>query len=99
MARLAEKLGRFKLNKSLLARSPLSRVYELEMLQAAVSGKRALWHTLLELEPSSTSLSRDELEQLIARADAQRERLRDLHHQAAWMAFGEPVEEMASAPA
>jgi hypothetical protein len=99
MARLAEKLGRFKLNKSLLTRSPLSRVYELELLQAAVSGKRGLWHTLLELEPSSSPLDRDSLEQLIARADAQEARLRDLHHRAAWMAFGEPVEEMVSTPA
>ena len=42
----AEKLGRLKLNNSLLSRSPLSRVVELEGLLIGVTGKLALWQSL-----------------------------------------------------
>jgi hypothetical protein len=88
LAWIAEKLGRLKLNKRLVARSPLGRVYDLELLQAAVSGKRGLWQTLLQLAPSEPVLARANLEDLIARADAQHDHLRSLHDQAARIAFG-----------
>ena len=42
----AEKLGRFKLNDSLLTYSELSRVVELEALTAAAQERIALWDTL-----------------------------------------------------
>ena len=42
----AEKLGRFKLNDSLLAYSDLSRVLELEALGAAAQERIALWDNL-----------------------------------------------------
>lgn len=43
---LAEKLGRFKLNDSLLAYSDLSRVVELETLSLAAQERMALWDNL-----------------------------------------------------
>lgn len=43
---LAEKLGRLKLNDSLLAYSPLSRLLELEGLTAAAQTRIALWDSL-----------------------------------------------------
>lgn len=42
----AEKLGRFKLNDSLLTYSDLSRVIELEALAAAAQERVALWDTM-----------------------------------------------------
>lgn len=42
----AEKLGRFKLNDSLVTYSALSRVVELETLSAAAQERVALWDTL-----------------------------------------------------
>lgn len=42
----AEKLGRFKLNDSVLTYSDLSRVIELEALSAAAQERVALWDTL-----------------------------------------------------
>ena len=42
----AEKLGRFKLNDSVLTYSDLSRVIELETLSAAAQERVALWDTL-----------------------------------------------------
>lgn len=39
----AEKLGRFKLNDSLLSYSELSRVVELETLSAAAQGRISMW--------------------------------------------------------
>jgi hypothetical protein len=43
---VAEKLGRFKLNDSLISYSPLSRVVELETLSAFAQGRIAMWDTL-----------------------------------------------------
>ncbi|QDU39497.1 hypothetical protein Mal4_38420 [Maioricimonas rarisocia] len=46
---LAEKLGRFKMNDSLLSYSDLSRLLELEALSAAAHERVALWDTLCEV--------------------------------------------------
>ena len=46
---LGEKAGRLKLNGTLLARSPLSSLEELELLRLGVEGKAAGWRTLREL--------------------------------------------------
>ena len=43
---LAEKVGRLKLNDSLLTYSPLSRVVELETLAAAAQERLSLWDNL-----------------------------------------------------
>jgi hypothetical protein len=46
LVRMAERLGRLKLNGRLFARSPLSRIVELETLLVGIRGKEALWTAL-----------------------------------------------------
>jgi len=78
---VAEKLGRLKLNGQLRGYSPLSRLIELEGLLIAITGKASLWQTLTELG-AGEDLDAD-LEQLTARAAAQRAAIDDLHRIAA----------------
>ena len=52
----AEKLGRLKLNDSLLSYSDLSRVVELETLSAAAQERVALWDNLHAVEESDSRL-------------------------------------------
>lgn len=51
VAWMAEKLGRLKLNDSLLSYSELSRLIELESLAAAATERISLWDTLENLAP------------------------------------------------
>ena len=69
----SEKLGRLKLNGSLLGYSPLSRVVELEGLRLGVEGKACLWRMLREL--ADPRLSGFDFDALIARAERQRDEL------------------------
>jgi cell division protein FtsB len=78
---LAEKLGRLKLNGQLHGYSPLSRLIELEGLLIGITGKIGLWQTLTELG-AGEDLDAN-LEQLTARAAAQRAAIDDLHRIAA----------------
>ncbi len=78
---VAEKLGRLKLNGQLRGYSPLSRLIELEGLLIGITGKIGLWQTLTELG-AGANLNAD-LEQLTARAAAQRAAIDDLHRIAA----------------
>jgi hypothetical protein len=78
---MAEKLGRLKLNGQLRGYSPLSRLIELEGLLIGITGKIGLWQTLIELG-AGEDLDAD-LEQLMARATAQRAAIDDLHRIAA----------------
>ena len=78
---VAEKLGRLKLNGQLRGYSPLSRLIELEGLLIGITGKIGLWQTLTELG-ADEDLDAD-LEQLTARAAAQRAAIDDLHRIAA----------------
>jgi hypothetical protein len=66
----AEKLGRFKLNGSLVSYSSLSRLEELEILVLATEGKRLLWEALTLRHPDGL-----DLDELIRRAQSQRRRL------------------------
>ncbi|HYI80433.1 MAG TPA: hypothetical protein VEW67_06200 [Thermoleophilaceae bacterium] len=68
-----EKLGRLKLNGSLLGYSPLSRVVELEGLRLGVEGKACLWRMLREL--ADPRLSGFDFDALTARAERQRDEL------------------------
>jgi hypothetical protein len=54
----AEKLGRFKLNDSLLTYSSLSRVIELETLAAAAQERAALWDNLAAITNADRRLKR-----------------------------------------
>jgi hypothetical protein len=79
----AEKAARLKLNGSLLSRSPLSNLEELEMLRLGVEGKAAGWRTLRELADTDSRLNRDMLDDLIARAREQVSLLEELRVRAA----------------
>jgi hypothetical protein len=61
LVRLAELLGRFKLNGRLFKRSPLSRVLELEVLVVGIRGKEALWTALLTAGLSFQDIDLDAL--------------------------------------
>lgn len=68
LARIAERLGRLKLNGRLSSRSPLSDLLELEALVVGITGKQALWVSLREIP----SIGIDELDRLIERAENQK---------------------------
>ena len=84
----AEKAGRLKLNGSLLGRSPLSNLEELEMLRLGVEGKAAGWRTLRELAEADDRLRPGSLDELIARAREQASLLEELRVQAAAQLIG-----------
>jgi hypothetical protein len=81
LAKVAERLGRLKLNGRIRGYSPLSRVLELEFLSGLVGGKMQLWNALEQ--SFSESLDGFDFHDLAARADRQGQRLEDLHLAAA----------------
>ena len=87
VARLGIALGRLKLNGRLTEYSPLSRVLEFEAMSIGVLGKRQLWTTIAGLPPDHAAASAVDALQLIERAEAQAERLRELSDRAAAVAF------------
>lgn len=80
--RLGERVGRLKPNGHLLTRAPLSDLIEVEGLLDAVRAKWAGWHALVAAGGDSWSDSVN-LDELVARADSQIERLITLHRSAA----------------
>ncbi len=84
----AEKFGRLKLNGSLLAYSPLSRVVELEVLILGVEGKLLLWQALAEVKPVAERLGSFDIDELIRGARSQLRRLRRERLRAAAEALG-----------
>jgi hypothetical protein len=84
---LAEKAGRLKLNGSLLARSPLSDLLELEMMRLGVEGKAAGWQTLRTLATDRPGLDAARLDRLLARARDQSRELEELRTDAAAEVF------------
>jgi hypothetical protein len=85
----SEKVGRLKLNGRILGYAPLSRVLELEGLRAGVQGKLSLWQSLRAIAPGDARLDADDLDRLIARAEAQMAGLAEHHRAAAVTAFGD----------
>jgi hypothetical protein len=75
---VGEKVGRFKLNGTLLRRSPLSDLLELEGMRLGVVGKACLWRTLQRLATSNSRLDGYDFEQLLLRAEAQQAELEEL---------------------
>lgn len=75
--RVAETLGRAKLNGRITSYSPLSRLQELELLSLGVAGKAALWRALCEVQPKLPQIADTDFEALIARAEMQRTELED----------------------
>jgi hypothetical protein len=85
---VAEKAGRLKLNGSMLSRSPLSDLLELEMMRLGVEGKAAGWQTLRSLAGHRRELDAAQLDQLLTRAQTQSKRLEELRTDAVAEAFG-----------
>ncbi|OIJ26389.1 hypothetical protein [Nocardioides luteus] len=77
--RALEFAGRFKPNGRVVRRSPLSDLLEVEALRDAVFGKRGGWQLLREVCGDDVRLDRQQLDELIRRADDQLARLEDLH--------------------
>ena len=75
---LGEKVGRLKPNGRLFSRSPLSYVLELEAMRLGVDGKAAGWQTLRRLAEHDSRLDKAQLDDLLARAEAQKETLERL---------------------
>lgn len=73
LAIAAERVGRLKLNGRLRGYSPLSRFVELEVLAAGIEGKKILWQTMRDLAGLAERLPDVDFDELIARADRQRE--------------------------
>ena len=59
--RLAERLGRLKLNGTLFKRSPMSHIVELEMLVVGIRGKEALWSALATADVQLRGVGLDDL--------------------------------------
>ena len=84
----AEKVGRLKGNGTVLSRSPLTNVIELEGLLAGVTAKEAMWTALALLAESDPRLDPEELARLTGRAQEQRQTLERCRVEAARRAFG-----------
>ncbi|MGH3426331.1 MAG: hypothetical protein ACRD3Q_12525 [Terriglobales bacterium] len=85
---LAEKLGRLKLNGSLMRRSPLSTLLEFEALVLGVHGKAALWRTLRLIAEVDDRLDQVQLHRLAQRAGEQTQLLEQWRVRAAETLFG-----------
>jgi hypothetical protein len=84
---LAEKAGRLKPNGRLIGYSPLGRLLELEALSGGVNAKLGLWRALRRTAQAEPRLDEEFLDQLIARAESQLERLARLQGRAAELAL------------
>lgn len=72
---LGERLGRLKPNGTLLTRSPLSDLLELEALIAGVEAKKRAWLSLRCLADGDEALDASALDHLIRRAEDQSARM------------------------
>lgn len=88
LARIAEVVGRVKPNGRLLRRTPLTSLFELEMMALGVVGKAAGWRALLTRAANDERLVVSEIEALVARADEQAATLEELRVRAADSSFG-----------
>lgn len=68
---LAEKAGRLKVNGTVVRRSPLSDLVELEAMRMGIEGKGCLWRSLRMLSGTDQRLEASEFEALEQRAHAQ----------------------------
>lgn len=89
--RVGERLGRLKPNGSLVHRTRLTDLVELEAMRTAVGGKRAGWRGMLSVADTRSGLDRDVLEKLLSMADEQLELLDEEHTRVASEALAQPV--------
>ncbi|MEV8615736.1 hypothetical protein AB0383_48940 [Amycolatopsis sp. NPDC051373] len=76
-----ERLGRLKRNGRLWSYSPLSRFLELEALAMGIEGKKILWTTLGDLAGLRARVPSIDFDDLMARADHQRDKLEPFRRQ------------------
>jgi hypothetical protein len=88
LAWLAEKIGRLKLNASLIGYSELSRLEELEFMVVGIRGKLALWTALEAAAITNKSLREFDLAPLREKAKRQLDEAETLRLEAAKRAFG-----------
>ncbi|MEV0533610.1 hypothetical protein [Kitasatospora sp. NPDC050463] len=74
-----ERLGRLKPNGTVVRRSPLSDLIELETLRTGVEGKAALWRALRAIADTDPRLDQVELDRLSERAADQARTLNGWH--------------------
>lgn len=86
LAWAGEKVGRLKPNRRVFARSPLSRLVELELMRLGVEGKALGWRALRE--SGDPRLPTEELDRLADRAHRQADELEKLRLRAAAETFG-----------
>jgi hypothetical protein len=84
----AEKLGRLKLNGSLISYSPLSRMEELEILLVGVNAKAVFWRALRDSIAGDPRVKAFDFDELIKRANSQRQRIEGLRRRAAAEVLG-----------
>lgn len=87
LALLAERAGRLKLNGSLVQRSPLSMVVELEMMRLGIEGKASGWRSLRELTEAEPRLDAAQLDELERHARAQADDVEGMRVRAVAMAL------------
>ena len=83
VAMAAERLARFKLNGRIRSYSPLSRFIELDFLAMGIDGKKLLWGTLADLAELRSRLSDVDFDELIRRAERQRQEIEPFRARAA----------------
>ena len=86
---LAEKAGRLKFNGRLVGYSDLSRLIELEGLEAIVTGNAALWRSLGDIANARDELRRFDFEEMAKTSERQRTRLEAFRSKAATVALAE----------
>ncbi|MEU0074955.1 hypothetical protein ABZ027_36295 [Streptomyces sp. NPDC006332] len=87
---LAERAGRLKANGRIVRRSPLAPMVELELLRLGVEGKAAGWRTLRRLADTDHRLDRGRLDNLLERAQRQRDTLERLRLRQITQTFQHP---------
>lgn len=85
--RLAEKVGRLRMLRTVTGDAALSQVLELEALIMGVNGKLALWRSLREVARDDTRLADVDFDLLMGRAQEQLQGLEEHHRMAAADAF------------
>jgi len=87
VAWIAERAGRLKLNGHVLKYSDLSRLLEFEGLAIGIHAKGALWRSLRDVAAVEPRLDAAKLDDLIARADRQRDEIESYRLRASAIAF------------
>ncbi|MGW6781568.1 MULTISPECIES: hypothetical protein [unclassified Streptomyces] len=98
LGRIAEKMGRLKLNGRVLSRSPLSDVLELEAIRLAVEAKAACWRSLRSLARTDPRIDVARIEELIGRAEQQIRALEALRSACASQLFSREARGRAATP-